>query len=182
MKKFLSVLLISAVFLSGSAFAGIGAVPESPQRLTGALKYWFTYDLQAGDEIKDVLKVVNTSRSSSVDVRVYGADYTPSSTGSFSLKGYYTGTNPRYQHTMMGTWITFDTGAVKKLRLAPGETVLVPFKLRIPKGVAPEDMKGGLAAEQIKTSYSRRGRGISVVTRAAVQVYANPAALPEKYQ
>ncbi len=170
MKKFIALLIGASVFFTSSTFAGVGGRPTNPVDSTG----WFNYNLQPGDSIQDSITVTNNYPDRTVDAAIYAADYVPTiNGGGFGLK------LETAKMTGLGSWVEL---AQKDVRLGPGKSVVIPFKMTIPKDVAPEDMIGGIVVAK-KTLRKRWGRMfVRLSTRMAVRVYANPAALPPEFQ
>ncbi len=168
MKKLFVLLMTMSMLFVSSTFAYLGGRPTNPVDSTG----WFNYNLQPGDSIQDSITVTNRY-TTPVDAAIYAADYFPSAIGGFGLK------LETAEMTGLGSWVQL---AQSKVRLKPGESVVIPFKMTVPKDVAPEDMIGGIVVAK-KTLRKRWGYWfVRLSTRMAVRVYGNPAALPPEFQ
>lgn len=118
----------------------------------------FTYVVDPGDAITDVLIVQNAS-ARPLPLDVYAADGFTTPSGHLDLGAR------DVTATGLGSWVTTEIG---ELSLAPGERVEVPFVLDVPDDAPPGDHTGGIV-----TSYGAEGPGnVRVDNRLALRIHA----------
>ncbi|MDX6262265.1 MAG: hypothetical protein QOH84_3953 [Kribbellaceae bacterium] len=96
----------------------------------------FSYALPRGGQLRDALLIVNRGRTP-LTVTLYGADAFTADDGSIDLLG----TDAKSKD--VGAWVQLDETTV---RVPPGRSIDVPFRLALPDTAAPGDHLGGLVA------------------------------------
>jgi len=136
-------------------------VPQHGKQGTGRANY--AYAVEPGDRVKDALVVTNRS-SVPLELAVYGTDALTTASGHLDLLPADT------EPTDLGSWLDVrasgDSGTVS---LDPGESVDVPFTLRVPDDAAPGDHAGGLVTSLLQRSDDGT---LSVDRRLALRVHA----------
>ncbi|GAA0949347.1 hypothetical protein GCM10009554_47840 [Kribbella koreensis] len=102
----------------------------------GAKRPSFSYALPRGGQLRDGLLIVNRGRTA-LTVTLHGADAFTTDDGSIELRS--TEAKPRD----VGAWIELDETTV---RVPPGRSVDVPFRLALPDSATPGDHLGGIVA------------------------------------
>jgi len=151
-------VLIMLVLLAGALGAGVvhaaggsshfSITPASIPHSTAAPRGYFTYTSQPGVLIHDSVHVTNvgTARGS---VNLYAVD---AITSQASGVAFLTPADPRRN---VGAWITLSS---QKITLNPGQSLDVPFSVRVPSKVRPGQHCGGIIArdaiDQVQSSTS----------------------------
>ncbi|WP_020392245.1 hypothetical protein [Kribbella catacumbae] len=94
----------------------------------------YSYTLPRGGQLRDSLVIVNRGKTPLV-LSLYGADAFTSDAGRLDLLGK----DAKSQD--VGAWVQLDRTTV---RVAPGRSVDVPFRLALPDSAAPGDHLGGI--------------------------------------
>jgi hypothetical protein len=113
---------------------------------------YFVFDSRPGATVGAAIRVKNEGDRPG-SVRLYGVDAV---TGETTGAVYRSREEPRRD---VGAWISMP---VHQLRLAPGQSRVVSFRVRVPAGVSPGQHLGGIVAEKAtlkKTSSRQSGRG-----------------------
>lgn len=99
----------------------------------------YSYTLNPGESKTDKITIENLE-DKPLTIRVYPADSTKSSQGSFAL------TDITDEQRTVGKWVLLENGVVE---IPAKEKVVVPFTITIPSNVAPGTYGGGLATESV---------------------------------
>lgn len=94
----------------------------------------YNYTLPRGGQLRDSLVIVNRGKTPLV-LTLYGADAFTSDAGRLDLLGK----DAKSQD--VGAWVQLDRTTV---RVAPGRSVDVPFRIALPDSAAPGDHLGGI--------------------------------------
>lgn len=117
----------------------------------------FSYELDAGATKQDSFVVTNLG-GKTLNLAVYAADGTTSSTGALDLL-------PAAEaSTGVGAWVTVET---PNIELAPGAQADVPFTVSVPAGAEPGDYVGGLLSSYVDTA---NGGTVQVDRRLATRM------------
>jgi hypothetical protein len=130
---------------------------------------YYVLAIRPGETLERQVRVTNTGRAPGV-VRLYPVDAT---TGATSGAVYRLRTEPRRD---VGAWIRL---AASHVRLAPGRSAVISFRVTVPRGASAGQHLGGIVAENatLGTEAVGRSRGknlrIRVRTLTIVAVQAN---------
>ena len=146
---------------AGASFA-VDALTASPREA------FYHFSAQPGSTVDAQIRIVNTSAGEGT-ARLYAVDAT---TGQTSGAVYRSEREPRAD---VGAWTLLGSGTV---RLAAGESRVLPFRVRVPLGVRPGEHLGGIVVEDAAgvapTAVKRRGASFAIRVRTllvtAVQV------------
>ncbi len=94
----------------------------------------YGYTLPRGGQLRDSLVVVNRGKTPLV-LSLYGADVFTTDAGRLDLRG------AEVKARDVGAWVQLEQ---RKVRVPPGQSVDVPFRLALPDSVAPGDHLGGI--------------------------------------
>lgn len=128
---------------------------------------WVSLELEPGQEHTDYLAVKNLG-SQSATFSVQSAD------GYFTDTGRFNMLPAGEESSGAGTWLVTEP----KVTLAPGETKVLPFTVRVPENAAPGDHAAGLAAVLSAVGHGAEGTvGVDsrVGFRVMIQVAGEPA-------
>lgn len=154
----------AAANAAGSTFA-LKAV--SPAKLG-----YFVVAGRPGTTVRGAVQVINVGTSSG-RTRLYAVDAT---TGQTSGAVYRSKEAPRRD---VGTWVDLGSSTIE---LGPGESRVVPFSVRVPRGASPGQHLGGIVAERSTSTSSRSGAprnpGTFKVTVKALSVVAVQVNVP----
>jgi len=123
----------------------------------GADRQNYRYTLNPGGTVRDGLVVVNHGKQP-IDLAIYTADGFTTDGGQLDLLTSDVGS------TGVGAWVHASR---KKVRIQPGRSVDVPFRLRLPENATPGDYLGGIV-----TSLTQAGSvdGMNVDRRLAMRI------------
>ncbi|WP_051172541.1 WxL protein peptidoglycan domain-containing protein [Microbacterium indicum] len=94
----------------------------------------YSYDVDPGDEIADSIIVANTG-ADALDLAVYAADAYTTESGNLDLLA-----DPA-DNADSGSWIAVDAS---QIRVAPGQSLEIPFTITVPDDAAPGDHPAGV--------------------------------------
>jgi hypothetical protein len=121
--------------------------PKNPAREhTQTSLSWFTFHGQAGQQIQDAVRLVNTGPVA-VDILLYPVDATTGVTSGLVMQ------NRDAERAGVSTWTTLSSD---KVHLNPSESKDVPFTVAVPAALGAGEHWGGLMAEDTNV---RRGTG-----------------------
>lgn len=123
----------------------------------GAARSSFTYSVNPGEKVDDVL-VVSNHGDEELDLGVYASDGYTTESGDFDL--LKAGETSKF----IGAWTTSDADSVA---VAPGATVEVPFTLNVPENATPGDYGGGIVTSLAQPD---QAQGINVDRRLGVRI------------
>lgn len=143
---------------AGDAPVTWGVVPSSPNGPDG--RSAFTYTLDPGGEVADMVGVVNYTESP-LPLRVYASDATRGGDGGFDL--------------LPGSRDSADVGAWARLAeevvtVPPRSRVDVPFRITVPRDATPGDHAGGIVAS-LHTEGETADGAVSVDRRVGARIY-----------
>lgn len=101
----------------------------------------YSYTLNPGEIKTDKITIENLD-DKPLTIRIYSADNTKSSQGSFAL------TDISDVQRTVGTWVQFENSVVE---IPPNEKLTVPFTITIPNSIAPGTYGGGIATETVSS-------------------------------
>ncbi|MFK3981606.1 WxL protein peptidoglycan domain-containing protein [Micromonospora sp. NPDC050397] len=137
--------------------------PSSPTGPTG--RNQFVYDLAPGQQIDDHVAVTNLS-AKPLTFTVYPTDAFTAVDGAFALL-------PASQPARdTGNWVGLDR---KPLTVRPGQRVVVPFRLTVPKDATPGDHAAGVVASVSEQRVDGEGQRVNVDRRVAARIYLRVA-------
>jgi hypothetical protein len=138
--RILAVLLLA---MPGAVQAQSALAADDPPwaikpaaNIFGAKRPSFNYALPRGGQLLDGLLIVNHGRTP-LAVSLSGADAFTTDDGSIDLQG------EEVKPKDIGAWVQLDETTV---RVPPGRSVDVPFRLALPDTAAPGDHLGGIVA------------------------------------
>jgi hypothetical protein len=157
-------------FLPGTANA-IGLVTitvKNPDPFSGNFS-WFIYEKQPGEVIEDIATIKNVGKDPT-EVNVYAVDASSNESGSFILG------LPENNQKNLGIWTEVNKGP---FILNPHQSIDIPFKIHIPKGVSPGQYTGGIIVENDSSKKSTgelfqgnlTSGSVSVKTRIGTRIY-----------
>lgn len=164
-KNFLYTLILILIIAPSSlalSFGGLDVTPADPNAETPNN---FVYETKPGSEINDTIKVTNTS-SDRFKIRIYAVDTTINNQNTEVLSPY---TAPRED---FAKWIAFENDQPElAIDIAPKETLIIPFKLKIPSDAEYRKHKGGIMVENLNTTDEETGHeNIVVKTNARIGI------------
>ncbi|MEI8411474.1 MULTISPECIES: WxL protein peptidoglycan domain-containing protein [unclassified Kribbella] len=130
-----AVVLLSA--LTATPAAADDDVPWSVSTAAnsfGSERQNYSYTVNPGGQVEDGLMVVNRGRTP-LELAVYAADAYTTDNGRLDLL------TPDTKSTGVGAWAHADRASVK---VAPGQSVQVPFTIDVPADAKPGDHLGGI--------------------------------------
>ncbi|MEN3609109.1 DUF916 domain-containing protein [Plantactinospora sp. ZYX-F-223] len=121
----------------------------------------FSYDLGPGQQHDD--RVVVTNRSTGpLTFTVYATDASTSTDGAFALP-------PASQPARdVGAWV--DLGRQTRT-LRPGERIVLPFRVTVPRNATPGDHAAGIVASVAEARTDAAGQRVNVERRVGVRIY-----------
>lgn len=143
-----------------------GATPADNERGSGRPN--FAYTAQAGETIDDGFVVTNFGTAART-FDVYAADALITDTGALDL---LPASAPSKE---VGAWVDITQHQVK---VRPGQSMLIPFTISIPKGTPPGDYTGGVVSTLVS---ERNSAGIDVERRlgSRMQIRVTGALTPK---
>ena len=136
-----AVALLASVALlgagSGTAVAAdddVSWAVRTASNKFGADRQNYRYTLNPGGSIRDGLVVVNHGKQP-IDLAVYAADGFTTDGGQLDLL------TEDVESTNVGAWVH---AARAKVRVLPGKSVQVPFRITLPENATPGDYLGGI--------------------------------------
>ncbi|MGI5149518.1 WxL protein peptidoglycan domain-containing protein [Plantactinospora sp. CA-294935] len=161
--------LVVAMTLSAAVSGPAGAAPGDefrwtvePDAAAGAdPRGQFSYDLAPGQQRDD--RVVVTNRSSEpLTFTVYATDASTSTDGAFALP-------PASQPARdVGAWV--DLGRQTRT-LRPGERIVLPFRVTVPRNATPGDHAAGIVASVAEQRTDAEGQRVNVERRVGARIY-----------
>jgi hypothetical protein len=138
---------------------GISARPGSPTGESDG-RTRFSYQVDPGQEVSDNVVIVNTGAEQQ-HFTILGTDAFSAEDGTFGLLA------TEQQPVMVGSWVRFANDESRvEFDLAPGEGLVVPFRVVVPPQAPPGDHAGGIVASVLTT-----GGQVNVDRRVAVRLY-----------
>lgn len=176
----LAAVLASAAFVAAPAAADPTPTPsadaEQPAEDAAGSVSWsvqpstatgpdgrtaFTYDLEPGGTVSDVVRVNNFSDTPQV-FRVYSQDAINTPEGSFSLL------EGSVEPTDVGLWAAVDHAQVE---VPAGGHVDLPFTLTVPANATPGDHAGGIVASLTDLVTEENDNQVLVENRVGARIY-----------
>jgi hypothetical protein len=158
----------------GLAFDDLEANPTNPNiKIPGG----FYLEISPGQSGHDSLTVVNNGESN-MDIRVYATDSTINNQGEKVLKPY------DEERSDLGTWIFFEGAAEQKFTLAPKESKVLSFDIKIPEDTEEKEYVGGVMVEKLNTKDKKLQDSIVIKTNSRlglgtkVKVTSTPETVP----
>jgi hypothetical protein len=122
---------------------------------------FFSYTLEPGTTIRDVVEVTNRSVVP-LEFSVYASDAFNSPNGAVDLL-------PGGEVPVdAGSWVTLDAATIV---VEPGRTVDVPFAVAVPADAEPGDHAGGIVTSLVTTGRDATGSPVRVDRRLGSRVY-----------
>lgn len=121
----------------------------------------FTYQLDPGATVRDVVRVNNLSKQAQV-FRVYSSDGINTPDGKFSLL------EGDKKPAEAGAWVGLNN---RRLKIPAGGHVDLPFVLRVPQKATPGDHAGGIVAALTSVRTDKSGNKVLVENRIGARVY-----------
>jgi hypothetical protein len=131
---------------------------------------WFYYQISSGQTIRDRV-VISNNNDDPVTIRVYGVDAQPVRNGGLAM-----GTTHQ-QSTSVGRWLS--PGSVTT-SINGHKDLILPFTLQIPPRLFTHHYYGGIIIEPVVKQASLQRRGVVVVTRLGVRVYADAFSIDKR--
>ncbi|MDW5322233.1 WxL protein peptidoglycan domain-containing protein [Plantactinospora sp. KLBMP9567] len=161
--------LTVAITLSTAVSGPAGAAPGDEFRWTvepaavagTSPRGQFRYDLGPGQQHDD--RVVVTNRSArALTFTVYATDASTSTDGAFALPP---ASQPAHD---VGAWV--DLGRQTRT-LRPGERIVLPFRVTVPRNATPGDHAAGIVASVAEQRTDAEGQRVSVERRVGARIY-----------
>jgi hypothetical protein len=133
-----------------------------------APRQFFFFEVSEGQALRDAVTITNNSDVDQA-LTVYAADaFNVSDGAGFGLRPLGEPNND------IGSWIRIPEGR-QRVNLPPGDSVNVPFTMRVPTGTTPGDHVGGIVT--VEPAPQAVGDTSQVITRRAigVRIYARVA-------
>lgn len=148
----LNLILISSIF-GLVVNAEISISPYTPKNDSS----WFVYETNAGDIIKDSLKIQNTNLTDSiVNLDTKDSQITDS--------GQYTILAPGQNNLLVGNWIKLNS---TKISIPSNKFAQVPFEIKIPKDTKDGEYSGAV----VFTEQKNPGENLDITVRKGVRTY-----------
>ncbi|NEA31444.1 DUF916 domain-containing protein [Streptomyces sp. SID13031] len=156
------VLLLAAVSTLVGAQSQVAAADASWEvkpaaTIFGSNRPSYSYTLPRGGQLKDALVVVNRGKTPLV-LSLYGADAFTTDEGQLELLGRDS------KSTDIGSWVQLSRSTVK---VPPGQSVDVPFRVALPDTAAPGDHLGGIVTSVRGAGTSEQRVGIKIRLRVS---------------
>jgi len=135
-------------------------IQPTQQSASAAQRAYFTYTIEPGSETVDSLAVTNNG-SEPITLKLYAAD------GITSINGSTAFTGEGEVRSDVRSWLIADT---QSLEVPPGESIAVPFSVRVPADAEAGDHVAGWVAEAPPKAGSAGGVGAALIERAGVAV------------
>lgn len=163
------LLLITNIFLqisvvSAANFGGVNVFPKDYNPSDPSTKSRFEVELYPGESYESSI-VVSNATGSQGNFLIEAAD------GITTIDGAYTLENPGETKDHIGKWLVLDK---KEVSLANDETVIIPFKFNVPRGVQAGDYLGGISVfqtDQKGEEGESSGLQLAIKTRVGVRFY-----------
>ena len=150
-KKFIQISLVLLLFLVSTASVlllvsdnklskteGLKILPSNP---SAENPYYFIYDLKPGEELKDLVTIINDTDSKE-HISLYALDQHEESTkDNFSLKTF----SPNNPQEEIGKWISFDGNQSIEFDIEANSEEEVVFDIKIPNDADYKEYAGGIA-------------------------------------
>lgn len=154
----LQLLFIAPVHAIESA--NIGALPANPREDVPRSKSIFVYELAAGKNQKDGVRVINNS-SSEKNILVYAVDSAKSSDGAFACA------QKADEQKGIGKWTVLEK---TRVTLAPNSSEVVPFTITMPANADVGEHNGCIAVQEDVPPSGELSNGIVLSYRSALRV------------
>ncbi|TCO45556.1 uncharacterized protein DUF916 [Kribbella antiqua] len=144
-----AVLLAALGFISPVSAAAADDVPWTVSTAANSLgsdRPNYSYTVNPGDQVRDGLVVANHGKTP-LDLAVYAADGFTNDAGKLDLL------TKDAKSTGVGAWVYANQSQVK---VAPGQSVQVPFTVTIPADATPGDHVGGIITSLTSNDVDRR--------------------------
>lgn len=141
------LLAVGAVVLGAGTAAADDGTPwqvKTASNSYGSGRANYAYTLAAGGQVEDAFVVVNRGKAP-LDLAVYAGDAFTTADGELDLRGA--------DSKDLGTWVHADR---KQVRVLPGKSVEVPFKIAVPADARPGDHLGGVITSLTQNDVERR--------------------------
>ncbi|MEV6415824.1 DUF916 domain-containing protein [Kribbella sp. NPDC051718] len=141
------LLAVGLVVLGAGTAVADDTVPwqvKTASNSYGSSRANYSYTVAAGSQVQDAFVVVNRGKAA-LDLAVSAGDAFTTSTGQLDLRGA--------DSKDVGTWVHADRSQVKVL---PGKSVEVPFKIAVPADARPGDHLGGVITSLTQNDVERR--------------------------
>ncbi|GAA3586335.1 WxL protein peptidoglycan domain-containing protein [Kribbella ginsengisoli] len=141
------LLAVGAVVLGAGTAAAADSAPwqvKTASNSYGSSRANYSYTVAAGGQVQDAFVVLNRGKAP-LDLAVYAGDAFTTSTGELDLRGS--------DSKDLGTWVHADR---KQVRVLPGKSVEVPFRIEVPADARPGDHLGGVITSLTQNDVERR--------------------------
>jgi hypothetical protein len=141
------LLAVGAVVLGAGTAAADDSAPWQVKTASngyGSDRPNYSYTLAAGGQVQDAFVVVNRGKAP-LELAVYAGDAFTTSGGELDLRGA--------DSKDLGTWVHADR---RQVRVLPGKSVEVPFKIAVPADARPGDHLGGVITSLTQNDVERR--------------------------
>ncbi len=181
-----SGVFAGSLAFAGTATAGVPAVSSAPSLWSPALvrqadtpgtltwsvsptpreenesRTSFFLDVKEGQSVKDSVRIRNLS-DVPLNLNVYATDAVTTDSGSTDLLP------AKDKPTDIGTWI--DLGR-DKIEVAAGETVDIPFTMKVPNNAESGDHTGGIVTSYLAPGQDANGQAVTLDQRLASRLAA----------
>ena len=167
----LPVLVASTVGVHAQGPLAFGIRPATTTADDPTKGAYFSYTLQAGATVEDEAVVQNDGEEP-ITLKMYAAD------GLTAINGSTAFTGDGETHRGVQSWLS---AGISEAELSPGESINVPFSVRVPPGTPAGDHVAGWVVEAPPKSGSGSGVGATVLERVGVAVVVHvPGATREE--
>lgn len=158
-----AAVLMSVVFLPHAQAVTLGGIGGKPTHTeVYGEREWLMYSIEPGSAIIDSIDIINNT-AEEVTVRLYAADSTGSSDGTFAVE------QASEEKNTIGAWVRLSTSTIV---VPPYSSAPVEFTLVLPQdhSIAAGTYAGGIMIEDT-TQYAETLEGVVLSTRTGVRVY-----------
>ncbi|MDX6258650.1 MAG: hypothetical protein QOH84_338 [Kribbellaceae bacterium] len=141
------LLAVGAIVLGAGTAAAADTTPwqvKTASNSYGSNRANYSYTLAAGGEVQDAFVVLNRGKTP-LELAVYAGDAFTTPDGELDLRGS--------DSKDLGTWVHADR---KQVKVLPGKSVEVPFKIAVPADARPGDHLGGVITSLTQNDVERR--------------------------
>lgn len=160
----ISNLVLALNLVNAANFGGVNVFPKDYNPSDSTTKSMFEVELYPGEEYENSIVVTNNTGNTG-NFLIEAAD------GITTKDGAYTLENPNEPKDHIGKWLVLDK---KEVTLANNESITIPFKLDVPKGIESGDYLGGISVfqtDQNSTEEGSSGLQLAIQTRVGVRFY-----------
>ncbi len=146
-----------------------GSISLAPGNQNGSEKPWLVFRLDAGQTQTGIVRITNLSNKN-VSAFLYPVDARLTPHGDLGMLSM---SSPR---TEVGSWMKLSQDLVE---LAPHQSILVDYRLNIPKNTAIGQYYGGVILQPLSAqTKNQKGFTTQLITRIGLRVYETVPGIP----